>query len=184
MRFSKIPGEDPSQIAFSPKIGNLHRVIIGNLHGVTICRELRHSDQINKSEHGATDRPFPTTAREPTASGPAENLAACPAWGWGRALRGVTASWRATLKHCVCVALVKVLRPSLRWRQWRSVTICRELRHSDQINKSEHGATDRPFPTTAREPTALRKPHATRPGQAYPCLTNRRCGRGDLHQPT
>ena len=30
---------------------------------------------------------------------PAENLPACPAWGWGRALRGVTASWRATLKH-------------------------------------------------------------------------------------
>ena len=30
---------------------------IGNLHGVTICRELRHSDQINKLEHGETDRP-------------------------------------------------------------------------------------------------------------------------------
>ena len=29
---------------------------IGNLHGVTICRELRHSDQITKSEHGETDR--------------------------------------------------------------------------------------------------------------------------------
>ena len=48
MRFSKISGEDPSQIAFSPKIGNLH--------GVTICRELRYSDQINKSEHAGTDR--------------------------------------------------------------------------------------------------------------------------------
>ena len=33
------------------------------------------------------------------ARAPAENLPACPAWGWGRALRGVTASWRATLKH-------------------------------------------------------------------------------------
>ena len=49
-------GEDPSQIAFSPKIGNLHRVIIGKLHGVTIRRELEHSDQIIKSEHIGTDR--------------------------------------------------------------------------------------------------------------------------------
>ena len=81
---------------------------IGNLHGVTICRELGHSDQINKSEHGGTDRRL---FHETT-----------PAGG---------------------VALVKVLRPSLRWRQWRSVIICRELRHSDQINKSEHGGTDR-----------------------------------------
>jgi hypothetical protein len=56
MRFSKIPGEDFSQIAFSPKIGKLHRVIIERLHRVTICRELMHSDQINKSEHGETDR--------------------------------------------------------------------------------------------------------------------------------
>jgi len=29
---------------------------IGNLHGVTIRRELIHSDQINQSEHGETDR--------------------------------------------------------------------------------------------------------------------------------
>ena len=56
MRFSKIPGEDPSQIAFSPKIGNLHRDIIGKLPGVTICRELKHSDQIITSEHVGTDR--------------------------------------------------------------------------------------------------------------------------------
>jgi hypothetical protein len=54
MRFSKIPGEDPSQIAFSPKIGNLHRVIIGKLRRVTICRELMHADQIVESV--VTDR--------------------------------------------------------------------------------------------------------------------------------
>jgi hypothetical protein len=29
------------------------------------------------------------------------------------------------------------------WRQLTRVTICRELKHSDQINKSEHGETDR-----------------------------------------
>src|SRR5271154_459094 len=37
-----------------------------------------------------------------------------------------------------------VPRPSRRWRQWRSVTICRELKHSDQTIKSEHVGTDRP----------------------------------------
>ena len=66
-------------------------LIIGNLHGVTICRELIHSDQIIKSEHVGTDRLWknrttggfcPTTRTRP------ENLPACPAWGWGRALRG------------------------------------------------------------------------------------------------
>ena len=36
-----------------------------------------------------------------------------------------------------------VPRPSWRWRQWRGVTIRRELIHSDQINKFEHGGTDR-----------------------------------------
>ena len=34
-------------------------------------------------------------------------------------------------------------RPSWRWRQWRSVTICRELNDSDQIITCEHGGTDR-----------------------------------------
>ena len=29
---------------------------IGKLHGVTICRELMHSDQINKFVHAGTDR--------------------------------------------------------------------------------------------------------------------------------
>ncbi len=56
IRFSKIPGEDPSQIAFSPKIGNLHRVIIGKLRRVTIRRELMHADQINKFGRAGTDR--------------------------------------------------------------------------------------------------------------------------------
>jgi hypothetical protein len=36
-----------------------------------------------------------------------------------------------------------VPRPSWRWRQWRSVTICRELKHSDQTIKSEHSGTNR-----------------------------------------
>ena len=39
---------------FSDLLGTIRRRA---RHRVTICRELRHSDQINKSEHAGTDRP-------------------------------------------------------------------------------------------------------------------------------
>ena len=53
-------------------------------HRVTICRELRHSDQINKSEHAGTDRP-PARGQEcPWPPWPRRRPPACPAWGEGR----------------------------------------------------------------------------------------------------
>ena len=48
---------------------------IGNLHGVTICRELIHSDQINKSEHGETDRQIKRVWLDTVGFAPRSSLA-------------------------------------------------------------------------------------------------------------
>ena len=175
MRFSKIPGEDPSQIAFSPKIGNLHRVIIGKLRRVTICRELMHADQIVESEHVVTDRVafWQCLGAKVRTRGEPKMIPRPVQHGGGVAIRlrphigrmmGGSASLMPRTRPIVPVESSRrnsaswfmivvggsrhlgrklVPRPSWRWRQWRSVTICRELIHSDQINKSEHGETDR-----------------------------------------
>ena len=61
---------------------------IGNLHGVTICRELRHSDQIVESEHVVTDRPPAPPVSQAFVKSPVGNYArpppACPGMGEGR----------------------------------------------------------------------------------------------------
>ena len=59
------------------------------LTSVTICRELKHSDQTIKSEHVGTDRQRFLCVRPPlAASGWARSRegVADPAWGWGKEL--------------------------------------------------------------------------------------------------
>ena len=143
----------------------IHQRAVGKLTSVTICRELRHSDQTIASEHGGTDRrrknrsPTGTFAgRSVQVQGP-RMTGACPAWGWGRkalkaqpssATRGRaqdrSASNGVASRFNVRSARNSFRRPQIHQRavgKLTSVTICRELRHSDQTIASEHGGTDR-----------------------------------------
>ena len=61
-----------------------------------------------------------------------------------------------------------VPRPSWRWRQWRSVTICRELKHSDQTIKSEHSGTNRRPITALLTCVCIRPTFCARPPPACP----------------
>ena len=68
---------------FSPKIGNLHGVIIGELQRVTIRRELMHADQINEFEHGETDR-LQKYAFAPASFSALMRATPRPGQAWGR----------------------------------------------------------------------------------------------------
>ena len=116
-------------------------------HCVTICRELRHSDQITKSEHGETDRRSFLT-QSVTLFVALRVRGNRPVQAWGRVRRGRTLRKQATF-----ISAAREMRsdpqrllddtPHPPIGKLHGVTICRELRHSDQINKSEHAGTDR-----------------------------------------
>ena len=135
----------------------IHPRAVGKFTSVTICRELKHSDQTIKSEHVGTDRRRKNRYFHACAARPMTPRA-CPAWGWGRkALKAQPSSAtrgraRITAPARCCLALQCPQRPQFipapansSPSSWKltSVTICRELRHSDQTIKSEHVGTDR-----------------------------------------
>ena len=62
----------------------IHPRAVGKLTSVTICRELRHSDQTIKSEHVGTDRRRKTDTFARRIFCTPNDPPACPAWGWGR----------------------------------------------------------------------------------------------------
>ena len=121
---------------------NLHRVIIGKLHGVTICRELMHADQINKFEHvGQIDRafwapiPYAATLREPPAAWTSIPLGKCR-----QAILRNTPGKILRKSRSLPKSETYTVSSSAKLH---GVTICRELEHFDQLIKSEHIGTDR-----------------------------------------
>ena len=104
---------------------------IGNLHGVTICRELNNSDQVIKSEQVGTDRAFfgGTHIRETTFDPPLQTTPGLSRHVGGSFLNRF--SPKIGNLHGVIIG------------ELQRVTIRRELMHADQINKFEHRETDR-----------------------------------------
>ena len=72
------------------------------LHRVTICRELRHSDEIIKSEHGGTD-PWQKERLGGVLALCARPSPACPAWGEDRNAADTPCGEAATVKRCAAI---------------------------------------------------------------------------------
>ena len=111
----------------------------GKLHGVTIRRELRHSDQINKSEHAGTDRlrKYALFFREIYEEAGRDHPRPVQAWGRVGMPHGANASPIASNAAREIRSDPQRLldeNPHLPNRKpTRCHHICRELRHSDQI---------------------------------------------------
>ena len=71
-------------------------------HRVTICRELRHSDEIIKSEHGGTD-PWQKERLGGVLALCARPSPACPAWGEDRNAADTPCGEAATVKRCAAI---------------------------------------------------------------------------------
>ena len=134
----------------------IHPRAVGKLTSVTICRELRHSEQTIKSEHVGTDRrrysalrSAPQATRAPpglsSIGAGSQALEGAAIVGYARQSPGSLRQHGVASRFNVRSARNSFRRPQIHPRavgKLTSVTICRELRHSDQIIQSEHGRTD------------------------------------------